>query len=102
MQYHVDSDHVLLSNPSNDSVVYIIRECGSVDPHVNDWIPSRENKALPLLFKDDLIVDWVIRIDAPRLTLPFPKTAEEHHSSSSSSLSLSLSLSLLLSSESVS
>ncbi|PVI03851.1 hypothetical protein DM02DRAFT_726272 [Periconia macrospinosa] len=58
------------------ATLYILGEWASVDQHLNDWIPSQENKELLEMLKDDVTVDWLIHVDAPREGMPFPVTDE--------------------------
>lgn len=61
-----------LQQVEDPSFIYIFGEWNSLDQHMNEFIPSAENRALLEGLKDLLSVDWLLHVDTPHADLPLP------------------------------
>jgi quinol monooxygenase YgiN len=57
--------------------IYIIGEWGSLDQHMNHFIPCPENQAVLASLQDALTVPRLEHIDAPHAALPLPKNPRQ-------------------------
>ncbi|KAH7388643.1 hypothetical protein BKA66DRAFT_460423 [Pyrenochaeta sp. MPI-SDFR-AT-0127] len=77
MQNYTGYQFYYMRQIEDPSYLYIIGEWESLDQHMNHFIPGDENQAVLASLKDEIVVDWLLHIDASHDNLPVPKTIKE-------------------------
>jgi hypothetical protein len=77
MQNYTGNTFYYFQQTEDPSYIYVIGEWQSLDQHLDQFIPSAENKLLLDLLKDQLTVEWLLHADVSHSDLSLPKTRAE-------------------------